>query len=183
MAIKLENNLTTIRITEGSVVRDIAKGRIIEISLIKNNIVKIDLGFGALRNVFFPYSQVTIPATGAPHVLINTLTDWLLYDGKANEERQVAIATSVNSLYNGIMLNHQELYKLNDKMLTEPLVIDQRANGTIYKGYAYAGTDFSEPYWAIQRMQVVGTQTITKWAEALLSPSLTWNDREAYQYY
>lgn len=183
MSIQLENNLSTIRITDGSVVRNIAKNRIVEISLIKVNIVKIDIAMGALHNVFFPYSQVTSPITGAPNALINTLTDWLLYDGKANEDRQVAIASSVNSLYNGIQLSYQELYKLNDKLFKEPLVIDQRANGTIYKGYSYAGTDFSEPSWAIQRIQVIGTQTITKWAEALVSPSLTWNDREAYQYY
>jgi|SRR6218665_424869 len=183
MAIQLANNASSIRITDGSIVRDLIKSQIIEIALIKTNIVKIDIGKGALHNVFIPYSQVSSPITGAPHVLINTMIDWLMYDGKATEQRQVAETSSTSTLVSYSIHILNQLQTMSDKTLAEPLIIDTRSVNLTYKGYAYLGTMVDEPYWAIQRIQKVGTIEIIAWVNGAKDFSNVWNDRDSLPYY
>lgn len=183
MAFQLENNITAIRVIENGNIKDIIKTNILQITLIKTNIVKIDIGQGALRNVFIPYFQVTDPATGSPQVLLNTLTDWLYYDGRPNEERQVALTNAIQGLGGVLNNSYQQLVQLNDRLLKEPLVVEDRGNGVVYKGYSVPGVLFNEEYWVIQKIETIGIVTTIKYADGVTVPGRRWDQREHYDYY
>lgn len=183
MAIELDNLGMTIRITNGSSIRDVVKLQIKEIAIIKTNIIKIDIGGGALRNIFLPFSQITNPVMPDIEQLLSTLSSWVLYSGLATEERQAAIAGGMGPINASLGNVNNELFKLNNNRLNAPLAIDDRGNGTIYKGFTAPGIGQDEPYWAIQRSRTIGTITILNWADGLTSLSRVWDQRESYDYF
>lgn len=77
MPTTISNNGASIKIDNGATVRNIMKNQIIEISVVKTNIIKIDIGQGPLNNVFIPYSAVSSPATATPADLRDALNDFM----------------------------------------------------------------------------------------------------------
>ncbi|MBL7932315.1 MAG: hypothetical protein JNL60_10450, partial [Bacteroidia bacterium] len=62
-ATTITDNGASLKLTIGTQIRNITKSQIIEVSVIKTNIIKIDIGQGALHNIFIPYTDVTSPVT------------------------------------------------------------------------------------------------------------------------
>src|SRR5688572_3089094 len=77
MAITIVDTGGSLKITNGTQVRHIVKSQILEVAVIKTNIVKIDIGKSALQNVFITYGDVTTPSTGSPAALRDAIADML----------------------------------------------------------------------------------------------------------
>lgn len=77
MPTTISNNGASIKIDTGTTVRNIMKNQIIEVSVIKTTIIKIDIGQGPLNNVFIPYASVSSPLTPSPADLRDAINDFM----------------------------------------------------------------------------------------------------------
>lgn len=68
---------TVIQITIGTQIRNIHKLQIAEISLVKQNILKIDCNMGAMGSIYVPYADVTQPQTASPGELRDLISSYL----------------------------------------------------------------------------------------------------------
>jgi hypothetical protein len=84
MPTTISNNGASIKIDNGVTVRNIMKNQIIEVSVVKTNIIKIDIGQGPLNNVFIPYSVVTNPDTATPADLRDAINDFMANSVNSN---------------------------------------------------------------------------------------------------
>src|ERR1051325_10295605 len=92
MATTITDTGASLKITIGTQERSIIKAQIIEISVIKTNIVKIDIGLGVLHNVFVTHGDVTAPLTPSPEALRDALIAMLspaATGASASEQRQI----------------------------------------------------------------------------------------------
>lgn len=180
----IQDNGASIKITVGTQVRNIVKRTIVEITVIRTNIIKIDIGQGALDNVFIPYSDVTAPLTADPAALrdaINAmLTDSIA--GVATEAKQNDQINLLNSLSTAISAMQALVGTLDSKIFFEPLAIDESGPNLIYKGYALAGTIPDATTWAIERIEKQGEIEIHTWANGNKNLANKWVDRENLTY-
>jgi hypothetical protein len=72
----ITDNGASLKITNPQV-RVILKSQVAEVSVIKNDIIKIDLGQGGFNNVLIPYSDVTSPVTASPADLRDAIIGFL----------------------------------------------------------------------------------------------------------
>lgn len=65
--------------------------------------------------------------------------------------------------------------------LPEPIV-DNNADGAIYKGYAPLGTDEDTEGWKITKTTTVGSVTRTQYAKGTMEFISAWSKRTEYNY-
>lgn len=180
----ITDNGASIKITIGTQVRNIIKTQIVEISVIKTSIIKIDIGQGALHNVFFPFADVTVPVTanaGALRDAINALLAPAV-TSTATEAKQTEQIDILNTL-KGYLLSLQTLVTaLDAKVFHDPLLVDDGGAGIVYNGYAVVGTSQAAPLWAIERIEKVGEVNVHTWADGDKTFNNAWNDRETLVY-
>lgn len=184
MATTIADNGASIKITIGTQVRNIIKSQIIEISVIKTNIVKIDIGQGALQNIFIPHADVTSPDTANAEALRDAINTMLapLVTSTATEQKQVEQIDILNTLKGSLLSLQNLVTALDSKVFHDPLLIDDSGAGIIYKGYAVVGTSQSAPLWAIERIEKVGEVNVHSWANGDKNFDNSWNDRETLSY-
>ncbi len=182
--ITIQDNGASIKITVGSQVRNIVKRTIVEITVIRTNIIKIDIGQGALDNVFIPFADVSSPVTTDPAALrdaINAmLTDSII--GVATEAKQDDQIILLNSLSTAITAMQALVGALDSKIFFEPLAVDESGPNIMYKGYALAGTLPDATTWAIERIEKQGEIEIHTWANGSKNLANKWVDRENLTY-
>lgn len=61
-------------------------------------------------------------------------------------------------------------------------VVDEVSPTLIYVGYAAPGTGTSTAAWRVKRVQVIGTETITSWAQGNSNFGNVWADRLTLPY-
>src|ERR1700751_2321534 len=61
--ITIENNGASLKITENGVSRYVLKNQIREVEIVRDTIIKLDIGQGALNNIFVDQATVTSPAS------------------------------------------------------------------------------------------------------------------------
>jgi hypothetical protein len=179
------DNGASIKITVGSQVRNIIKAQIIEISVIRTNIIKIDIGQGALDNIFIPYAEVTQPVLASPEALrdaINALLTPIVNTATATEAKQTEQIDILNVVKDNIQTIQNLMSVLDKKIFYEPLLEDDGGAGIIYKGYALVGSTPDAPLWAIERIQKVGDVDVHNWADGDKLFNNVWNDRESLSY-
>lgn len=104
----IEDNGASLKITVSSVVRNITKSQIVEISVIRTNIIKIDIRMGALHNIYIPFGDVTSPATGNPAALRDYINSMLPSSagggssGGATEAKQTEEINLLNNINTAI---------------------------------------------------------------------------------
>jgi hypothetical protein len=189
MAITIENNGASLKITDGASVRNVYKSQIVEIAVIKANIIKIDIGQGALNNVFIPFVDVTQPVTPNAAALRDALNDLLapasggLVAGSATEAKQteqIGILTTMSGSLDSIK---GLVGRLDDKTFYEELLVDDGGAGVIYTGYALnGGANQGQPVWAIKRIRKEGDVSITTWADGNKNFDNVWDNREVLIY-
>lgn len=189
MAITIENNGASLKITDGVNVRNVYKAQIVEISVIKTNIIKIDIGQGALNNVFIPYLDVTSPVAANAAALRDALNDLLapatsgLVAGSATEAKQTEQIGLLTNIHGSLDSIKSFVNKIDDKTFYEAIVVDDGGAGVIYTGYAVSsGANRSQPVWAIKRTRKEGDVTVTTWADGNKDFDNIWDNREALIY-
>lgn len=187
MPITIADNGASIKITDGALIRNVTKGQIIEVSVIKTNIIRIDIGQGPLRNIFIPYGDVTSPVTANPGALRDKINDYLVtltggLVGAATEAKQNDQITVLNTMSDHLNSVKNLVTTIDNKVFYEPLWVDNSGPGIVYKGYALPGATQAAPVTAIERIQTIGDTEIHSWADGNRNLDNVWNNREALAY-
>jgi hypothetical protein len=168
--IQISDAGSSLKITvNGTDIRNIQKQSIKEISVIKTNIIKIDIGAGALNNIFLPFADVVFPVQANAEDLKDFIIANYLKDSNAIEIDQFNKLTEISTIVDKI--------KVETELLDEPLVYDDTNPYVIYKGFAVPSSSVASPAWAIQRITQTPLQTITEWADGNKDFDNIWNDR------
>ena len=188
MATTITDAGASILITEGSQApRNILKSQIIELTIFKNNVIKIDIGKGALENIFIPYGEVTQPITAGPAALReainNMLSSGVIGEGYATALKQDEQKWIMSQIYAMTDLIKKAAVSIDEKVFYLPSLVDDSGMGTIYKGYAAPGTSQELSLWAIERVQRISGIDVHTWADGARLLNKKWVDRETLSYF
>jgi hypothetical protein len=181
METTITDNGASLKLTIGTQVRNITKSHIVEVSVIKTNIIKIDIGLGALNNIYIPYADVTNPVTANVEALRDAV---LAFIPASSSGTSSGLATEAKQNESLIILNALRTMasSIDGKTSGEPLLTDESGAGTVYKGFAVTGALPEDAVWAIQRVQRVSEVNIITWAGGLKDFTHIWNERETLTY-
>lgn len=185
-AITIQDNGQKIKITFGTLVRNIIKAQIKEISIIKTNIIKIDNGRGALNNVFITYADVTSPASANVAALRDIILGYLEppggSGGGATEAKQDTVISALGNMQAAITNILSLVTSVDNKVWFQPLMVDDGGAGVVYKGYASVGTAQESAQWAIEKIMKVGDVDVHTWADGNKNFDNLWLERETLSY-
>lgn len=173
------NDGAAIKIINGTQSRDVLKYQIKVVEVIKTNIIKIDIGAGALGNIFVPYAAVTNPNTASPEALKDAILAML----PSSSTGAAGMATEAKQDTANILLNQMKSTLLDLKTQAQvPSMIDDTGANLVYKGYAAVGTLENQPLWAIERVRIENGVEVHAWADGDRNFDNVWIDREAATY-
>jgi hypothetical protein len=179
MATVIENNGASLKITEDGATRFVLKNQIREVEVVRDTIIKLDIGQGALNNIFIDQASVTAPAsTGVEDLrdqlmgFIQTSTSIVGFATELNQNKELETLKSLQTTINA----------LNEKMFIDPILIDESNPNVIYNGYALPGAKTAEPVWAIQKVTKVKGVLTYQWAAGNKTFDKIWNNRTALIY-
>ncbi len=185
MPTQIINDGASLKIVNGTLVRNIVKSQIREISVVKTNIIKIDIGKGALYNVFFAYADVTVPVAADPETLKEAVIAMLstgAAGGAATEANQLDQTAKILALTDAVNNIKASMLSLDSKTFFEPVQVDESNPQVIYKGFANPGALATDAVWAIQRVSINGDICTYQWAGGNKNFSNIWNNRTALVY-
>ncbi len=189
MATTITDNGGSIKLTIGTSVRYINKQTIVEITVVKGTHIKIDIGQGALHNIFIPYSDVVSPSTTSVDLLRDAITAYIPNSGGggtnvggATEAKQIEQVGLLNTINTSVSTVKNLLTVIDAKVYYEPLMIDDSGAGIVYKGYALPGTHQEAPAWAIERIERIGEVDVHTWANGNRDFTNSWLNREIVTY-
>lgn len=183
MAFQIFNDGAVIRIENGTKTLLVTKEQVKTIDTIQNNIVRIDIGEGPLKNIFINYQDVTNPAVGSANELRDLIKGWLLSDnyngGDATEATQLSILNKLGDL--AVIL---QAIKLKEAAFTkeEPSRVDESNPYMVYRGWHKAFGIPDAPEWAIERIRREGDEIIHEWAFGTQRQIYKWTDRLTMNY-
>ena len=183
MGVEIISQGASLKIVTNGVARYITKYQVKEISIVKDEYIKLDIGQG-LYNVFIHYPEVTLPVTPNIEELRDAINSMLEsgHLGAATEAKQIAEIEELFSIRAELEQVKNKLNSIDQKQFYEPLLKDESNPRTIYRGYALPGTKPNEPKWAIQRTSVNGSITTTRWSNGSKQLESIWDQRETLQY-
>jgi hypothetical protein len=183
MAFQIFNDGAVIRIENGTKILLVSKEQVKTIDTIQNNVVRIDIGEGPLKNIFINYQDVTNPAVGSANELRDLIKQWMLGDnyngGDATEAGQVNI---LNKLGDIALILDAIKQKEADLTQLEPSRIDEANPYMVYRGWHKAFGDEQANEWAIQRITRKDDQIIYEWAFGTQRQIYKWWDRANFAY-
>lgn len=188
MATTILDKGAVLQLTTNGQVRNITKVQIVEVAIIKTNIIKIDLRMGPLDNIYIPFGEVSIPVAETPEALRDIISSYLPSTsenhttGGATEVKQTETNGLLTGLNKTVFIMNNALNSLETKLYQEPILEDDSGANIIYKGYAAISTAPEQPFWAIQRIQKIEGINIVTWANGNRDQSNKWTDREALAY-
>jgi hypothetical protein len=183
MATTIEDNGTKIKITTDTEVRNVIKSRIKEIDVIKTNIIMIDIGVGALENIFIPYADVTAPAKPDPASLRDAILAFLETGGiEAKEAKQTEEINLIGDLKATVQSLQNALASIDSKEFFKPLIVDKSGANVVYNGYAIPGTLTNAGAWAIEKVTSSKGIELHTWADGDMKFDNVWDNREKLIY-
>lgn len=184
--IQITDNGASIKVVNGTQVRNITKSQIVEVEVIKGTTVKIDIGQGNLENVFIPFADVTVPVVANVGALRDAINDMMAPPSgatggatEAKQDTEIAKLTTINALIDNLKTL---LTSLDNKIWHEPLALDESNPNIVYKGYAMPGSSLDNPLWAVSKTVNVLDVKTTTWADGNKNLDNVWNNREALAY-
>jgi hypothetical protein len=161
----------------------LSKEQVKTIDVIKDNIVRIDIGEGPLNNIFINYQEVTFPAINSANELrdeINGMMKSDIYDGdNLSEVTQRNILTKLEEIATLLQGNAVAEANLSNG---EPSRIDESNPYMIYKGWHRLFGDEQANEWAIQCIRRENDQIIYEWAFGTQKQIYKWWDRANFLY-
>jgi hypothetical protein len=161
----------------------LSKEQVKTIDVIKDNIVRIDIGEGPLKNIFINYQDVTFPVLSSADELRNEINAMLksdIYDGdNLSEVTQRNILTKLEEI--ATLLQGNAVAEAN-LINGEPSRIDESNPYMIYKGWHKLFGDEQANEWAIQRVRRENDQIIYEWAFGTQKQIYKWWDRASFAY-
>ena len=182
-AITIENNGANIKITQNNVARFIYKDKVREIEVVKGTIIRIDIGQGALKNLFIDQANVTLPNSNSvanlrdliiamlEPVVVNPTT----YDNSEEIAAIEALTTVVTNL-------KTKVDSLDNKIFYQPRMVDESEVNVVYNGFAVPGSTVDAAVWAIQKVTKANGVYSYQWAGGTKAFDKIWNNRKALIY-
>jgi hypothetical protein len=184
MAVEIEDHGVSLKITTDAAPRYIIKSQIREISVIRDTIIKIDTGEGALYNVYVDQSVVDLPASKD----VNDLRDQieLMMEsgmaGAATAKKQDDQTTLITGLQASMKDVQDKLGSINDKKFYDPILVDEVNPNVVYRGFAAQGSKTSDAVWAVQKVTNVKGVLSYLWAAGNKSFASIWDNRAKLVY-
>ncbi|WP_121355752.1 hypothetical protein [Flavisolibacter nicotianae] len=180
---QITNDGAVIRIEKNGKILLVAKDQVKTIDTVHENIVRIDIGEGPLKNIFLNYQEVSAPAVGSANELRDTIKAMMLTDaylgGDAKEVTQVAILNQVGQLTNVLVaMNLRQLDLTKD----EPSRLDESNPNMVYRGWHAAFGIPEQHEWAIERIRQVNDEIIHEWAFGTKKAIYAWSERATFNY-
>lgn len=170
MAIQIFNDGASLRIVNAASVLLINKSHIKTIDTVRDNTIRLDIGSGALKNVFIKFQEVTIPAA-LPDVYalrdaINTMlqTTGTGLATEAKQDVQIELLSGILSALTEIKI---AISNLKCGCSGQIMRIDESNPLVTYVGYANMGSLPGDAVWQIQRTRrfVTNDIVIVEWAD------------------
>lgn len=120
MATQISDSGVSLKITTNGAVKYVTKSSILTVSVLTGTIIKIDIGRGALYNIYINQTDVTSPASGT----VGDLRDQILAmlqptgsgGGDATAANQLAQTTELTNIKNSIATLNSSMTSLNTGM-------------------------------------------------------------------
>ncbi len=185
MATEIINNGASLKIVTDGSPRFILKHQIKEVEVVRDTIIKIDIGQGALYNVFVDQTEVTVPASTDVNDLRDKIMEMLQSPavvGLATEAKQTEGNAEIVNLKNSVAQLSEKVTSMNDKIFYEPKLVDETNSNVVYKGFANPGAKTDEPVWAI--LKVTNNKGVLSyhWAGGNKNFDKIWDNRKALVY-
>jgi hypothetical protein len=179
------NNGASLKINQDGNIRMILKNQIAVVEVLHDTIIRIDIGKGALNNVFIDQADVKNIVTISPEELRDKIMDMLQVptaNGLATEAKQTEQTTELQNVKNALSDMKEKIAALNEKLFFEPRISDETNANIIYRGFAFTSVTNDVPAWAIQKItQTRGTLTY-QWAGGNKNFDKVWNNRKTLIY-
>jgi hypothetical protein len=182
MATEISSNGASLKIVvDGAPPRYIMKNQIKEIEVVRDTIIKIDIGEGALYNVFIDQSVVDSPASTSVDDLRDQIMGMLqstATTGLATEINQESELSQLKTLQASVSSLNDRLTSLDNKLFYEPALVDESNANVVYEGYAAPGTKTSDPLWAVLMVTNKKGVLSYQWANGNKGFTNIWDNRK-----
>lgn len=186
-SVEIINNGASLKIKTNGVPRDLIKAQIHEVTVLRGTVIKIDIGQGALFNVFIDQAQVTNPSSSSVDDLREQILVMLApvtsgsgqtLTGFATEANQANEIAHISALQGQVSDLQSKLNSVDNKVFYQPSITDQNNPNMVYKGYALPGTDTRSPAWAIERVIYQDGLVISTWSGGNKNLDKVWDNRD-----
>ncbi|MEO6301579.1 MAG: hypothetical protein ABIP51_00275 [Bacteroidia bacterium] len=185
MTTQIINAGASLKIINDGVSKFVMKAQIREVDIVRDTIIRLDIGEGALYNVFVNQLEVTVPVSTSVENLRDQILEMLQSSsaaGLATEAKQIEqlaelqnVKTSVNDLKDKVTL-------AGDKITPAPTIVDETNPNLIYNGFAVLGAPRNEPIWAIQKVTNTNGTLTYQWAGGNKNFDKVWDNRKTLLY-
>jgi hypothetical protein len=177
MPTQISDNGASIKIVSDDGSRTILKSQIREVDVVRDTIIKIDVGQGALYNVFVDQADVTVPTSTSVDDLSAQIIAMLQLSGAglATQQAQSVQIDQLKSIQVAVGA-------LNDKDFYEPTLVVESNSGIVYKGYAVPGVKTSDPVWAVLKITNKKGLLSYQWAGGTKNFDKVWDNRKTLVY-
>lgn len=184
MATEIVNNGASLKITTDGEDRFILKSQIKDVNVLRDTIIKIDIGQGALNNVYVDQATVTNPVSTSVSDLRDKILAMLQGStaGLATEQKQDSEIATIQDLKVQVSDLQNKVGSVDSKLFFEPLLVDENNANTVYKGYALPGAKTSDPVWAIVKITSKNGLLSYKWAGGNKTFTKIWDNRATLIY-
>lgn len=185
MATQIENTGNSLKITVDGNDRFIMKAQISEVEVAYDSIIKIDIGKGALYNLFINQAEVDVPRTDTPVQLRDAILAMLqpsVGSGNATEAKQTEQTLELQAVKTAVTDIKDKISSVNDKLFFEPRISDETNANVIYKGYSIESVPTKNSAWAIQKITNNRGILTIQWAGGTKSFDKIWDNRKTLVY-
>jgi len=182
MAVQIFNDRACLRIINNGNVILVNKTQIKTVDTIGNAVVRLDIGEGALKNIYIKLAEVDNPG-GLNDV--NQLRDYiknlLIQESWATETKQdteIDLLSQIRQVLTDIRGS-----SMGNVSTKEPLRIDESQPNVVFKGWALPNANVEEAAWAIQKISRIDNEIIHEWADGDENYDNVWATRYELKYF
>lgn len=178
------NNGASLKIIGDGGTRFVMKSQIREIDVVRDTIIRIDIGEGALYNIFVDQSIVTNPVSTGVEDLRDKILEMLQsgVTGGATEAKQIEQLTELQNVKTSVNELNAKITAVGDKIVPVPTIVDETNPNTIYNGFAMLSASTQEPVWAIQKVTNTKGILTYQWAGGNKNFDKVWDNRKVLVY-
>ncbi len=187
MATEIYNDGASLRIVNNGNVILVSKLQVKTIDTIRNDVVRINIGEGALKNIYLKYAEVSVPEgildVNELRDLLNGMLKSNIGGGATENKQDIEIAVLNNILT--VLLDIKKLVgsiRIIGTGIRVPVRIDESNPDVVYNGFVVAGTIVSDAVWAIQKITKEKAATIYEWADGDELYDNIWENRYELNY-
>ena len=147
------------------------------IDTIRNDTIRMDIGEGALKNVYVKLADVQYPQDMANAAAIRDYIVGLMVQNALIKDPIFA------DFFTKLIEQIKSVFSYTQSGGRIPLREDESQPYIIYKGYAAPNTNTTDAVWAIQKITRINDEIIYEWADGNDFYDNVWDNRFVVQYF